>query len=143
MKHLLLLLPLLIFNSSIALVQENPEPSSNKINQSQNILRLAQSLFQQEEEVYVLLYKTGTSQEGIHSIDYSDGRVIVMVFEDKKDAQLFANKLKAQNFAAPTVFAIYKEDIEVFAIQAGYKLRFVKPGQQINPPKRNAPTPNY
>ena len=143
MKHLLLLLPLLIFNSSIALVQENPEPSSNKINQSQNILRLAQSLFQQEEEVYVLLYKTGTSQEGIHSIDYHDGRVVVMIFENKKDALLFANKLKAQNFAAPTVSEIYKEDIEAFAIQAGYKLRLVKPGQQVNPPKSNAPTPNY
>ena len=143
MKHLLLLLPLLIFNSSIALAQEDPEPSSNKTNQSQNIPRLAQSLYQQEEEVYVLLYKTGTSQEGIHSIDYYDGRVVVMVFEDKKDALLYANKLIAQNFAAPTVSAIYKEDIEAFAIQAGYKLRLVKSGQQINPPKSNAPTPNY
>jgi hypothetical protein len=61
----------------------------------------------------------------------------------KKDALLFANKLKAQNFAAPTVSVIYKEDIETFAIQAGYKLRLVKPGQQANPPKSNAPTPNY
>lgn len=143
MKHLLLLLSLLIFNPSTALASEDSKPSAYKPNQSQNTPRLAQSLYQQDQEVYVLLYKAGTSQEGIHSIDYHDGRVIIMIFEGKKDALEYADKLKAQNFAAPTVSAIYKEDIEAFAIQAGYKLRLVKPGQQINPPKSNLPTPNY
>ena len=84
MKHLLLLLPLLIFNSSTALAQEDPEPSSNKTNQSKNIPRLAQSLYQQEKDVYVLLYKARTSQEGIHSSDYYDGRVVVQFLRIKK-----------------------------------------------------------
>jgi hypothetical protein len=89
MKYLLLLLlPFLIFNSSTELAQEDLEPSFNKINQSQNIPRLAQSLYQQEEEVYVLLYKAGTSQEGIHSIDYHDGRVVVMIFEYEKSCSI-------------------------------------------------------
>ena len=64
-------------------------------------------------------------------------------FWGQKDALLFANKPKAQNLASSTVYVIYKENIEAFAIQAGYKLQLVKPGQQINTPERSEQTPNH
>ena len=121
--------------------QEDSEPRSYKTNQSEHLPRPAQSLYQQE--VYVLLYKAGTTQEGIHSIDYADGRVVIIVFEDKKDAALFADKLITKNFPAPTVSAINGDDVEAFAIQAGYKLRFVRTGEQIDPPTRNLPTQHH
>ena len=49
MKHLLLLLSLLMFNSSMALAREDTEPNFHEINQSQSIHRLAQSLYTQDK----------------------------------------------------------------------------------------------
>ena len=121
--------------------QEDPEPRSYKTNQPQHLTGSTQSLYQQE--VYVLLYKAGSAQEGIHSIDYDDGRVVIVAFEDKKDAVAFADKLTAQNFPTPTVSALNGEDLEAFAIQAGYKLRFVRTGEQIDPPTSNLPTQHH
>jgi len=36
--------------------------------------------------IFVLLYNSGTDKEGIHSIELK-GRTIVLMFEDKDDAQ--------------------------------------------------------
>ena len=144
MKRLLLLLPLLL----AAPVSAQVDPEIHKL--CSNAKDYAgcvqtemsvQSLYQQE--VYVLLYKAGSAQEGIHSIDYDDGRVVIVAFEDKKDAVAFADKLTAQNFPTPTVSALNGEDLEAFAIQAGYKLRFVRTGEQIDPPTSNLPTQHH
>ena len=144
MKQIFLLLPLLL----AAPVSAQVDPEIHKL--CSNAKDYAgcvqtemsvQSLYQQE--VYVLLYKAGSAQEGIHSIDYDDGRVVIVAFEDKKDAVAFADKLTAQNFPTPTVSALNGEDLEAFAIQAGYKLRFVRTGEQIDPPTSNLPTQHH
>ena len=144
MKQLLLLLPLLL----AAPVSAQVDPEIHKLCSNAKdyagcvqTQMSVQSLYQQE--VYVLLYKAGSAQEGIHSIDYDDGRVVIVAFEDKKDAVAFADKLTAQNFPTPTVSALNGEDLEAFAIQAGYKLRFVRTGEQIDPPTSNLPTQHH
>ena len=144
MKQLLLLLPLLL----AAPVSAQVDPEIHKLCSNAKdyagcvqTQMSVQSLYQQE--VYVLLYKAGSAQEGIHSIDYDDGRVVIVAFEDKKDAVAFADKLTAQNFPTPTVSAFNGEDLEAFAIQAGYKLRFVRTGEQIDPPTSNLPTQHH
>jgi len=144
MKRLLLLLPLLL----AAPVSAQVDPEIHKLCSNAKdyagcvqTQMSVQSLYQQE--VYVLLYKAGSAQEGIHSIDYDDGRVVIVAFEDKKDAVAFADKLTAQNFPTPTVSALNGEDLEAFAIQAGYKLRFVRTGEQIDPPTSNLPTQHH
>ena len=78
--------------------------------------------------------------DNLHTIDYDDETVVILLFEDKQDAVAFADKLKAKNFPAPTVSALARKDLEDFAIQAGYKLRFVRTGEQIHPPNRISPT---
>ena len=144
MKQLFLLLPLLL----AAPVSAQVDPEIHKLCSNAKdyagcvqTQMSVQSLYQQE--VYVLLYKAGSAQEGIHSIDYDDGRVVIVAFEDKKDAVAFADKLTAQNFPTPTVSALNGEDLEAFAIQAGYKLRFVRTGEQIDPPTSNLPTQHH
>ena len=141
MKQLFLLLPLLL----AAPVSAQVDPEIHKLCSNAKdyagcvqTQMSVQSLYQQE--VYVLLYKAGSAQEGIHSIDYDDGRVVIVAFEDKKDAVAFADKLTAQNFPTPTVSALNGEDLEAFAMQAGYNLRFVRTGEQIDPPTSNLPT---
>ena len=118
--------------------QKDPEPRPYKTNQPEYLTGSIQSLYQQV--VYVLLYNAGSAQEGIHSIDYDDETIVILLFEDKQDAVAFADKLKAKNFPAPTVSALARKDLEDFAIQAGYKLRFVRTGEQIHPPNRISST---
>ena len=52
-------------------------------------------------DVYVLLYNVGKDEEGIHSIDIK-GRTIVLMFEEKDDAQRMcgggSNNLKNLGF---------------------------------------------
>ena len=118
--------------------QKDPESRPYKTNQPEDPTGSIKSLYQQV--VYVLLYNAGSAQEGIHSLDHDDETVVILLFEDKQDAVAFADKLKAQNFPAPTVSALTRKDVEDFAIQAGYKLRFVRTGDKIYPPTSNSPT---
>ena len=121
--------------------QKDPEPRSYKTNQHEYLTASIQSLYQQM--VYVLLYNAGSAQEGIHSLDYDDGKVVILLFEDKQDAVAYADKLSALNFPSPTVSALDREEVERFAIQARYKLLFVRTGDQIYPPNRISPTLDY
>ena len=118
--------------------QKDPEPRSYKTNQAEYLTGSIQSLYQQM--VYVLLYNAGSAQEGIHSLDYDDETVVILLFEDKQDAVAYADKLTAQNFPSPAVSALDREEVERYAIQAGYKLLLVRTGDQIYPPNRISPT---
>ena len=56
--------------------------------------------------IYVLLYNFGTEKEGIHSIELK-GRTIVLMFEEKDDAERYCGLLEAQDFPSPTVCLLY------------------------------------
>ncbi len=95
--------------------------------------------------VHVLLFEAGTDNEGIHSLELS-GRTVVLLFEDRDDAERYAGLLEAQDFPVPTVEAIEREEMELFCAQAGYEARFVAVGflpssaedrLLIAPPERN------
>tara|TARA_Y100001970_G_scaffold293138_2_gene438038 strand:+ start:8635 stop:9036 length:402 start_codon:yes stop_codon:yes gene_type:complete len=75
--------------------------------------------------VYILLYKSDGSSDGIHSIELN-GRTIVLMFEDIEDAQRYCGLLEAQDFPLPTVEKISKSEIDSFCSEADYEARFVK-----------------
>ena len=77
--------------------------------------------------VYVLLYETGQENEGIHSLEIS-GSTLVLMFEDKDDAERYCGLLEAQDFPKPTVEKIEKKEIEIFCNEAGYDARFIESG---------------
>ena len=77
--------------------------------------------------VYVLLYEAGTQSEGIHSLEIKESTVILM-FQDRDDAERYCGLLEAQDFPTPTVEELTRFDIEAFCIEAGYEARFVKKG---------------
>ena len=77
--------------------------------------------------VYVLLYEVGKDNEGIHSLELEGGTVVLM-FENKDDADRYCGLLEAQDFPSPTVESIDREEIELFCTQAGYESRFVQTG---------------
>ena len=52
--------------------------------------------------IFVLLYNAGTEKEGIHSIELN-GRTIVLMFEEKEDAERYCGLLEAQDFPLPSV----------------------------------------
>ncbi len=52
--------------------------------------------------VHVLLYDAGKDTEGIHSLEIS-GKTIVLMFENKDDAERYAGLLEAQDFPMPTI----------------------------------------
>ena len=95
--------------------------------------------------VHVLLYEVGGDGEGIHSIDIK-GKTIVIMFEDKDDAERYQGLLEAQDFPVPSIEVIEQQDIVLFCENAGYESRLVTKGflpateedrLLISPPQRN------
>ena len=101
--------------------------------------------------VHVLLFDPGSDQEGIHSLELL-GRTVVLLFEERDDAERYAGLLEAQDFPAPSVEALDREELEAFCRQEGYEARFVPAGflpkseedrLLIAPPERNIDDPNW
>ena len=74
--------------------------------------------------VFVLLYNPNTDNEGIHSIELKD-RTIVLMFEEKDDAERYVGLLEAQDFPAPTVEMVNLEEIKEFCNRCDYETRIV------------------
>ena len=77
--------------------------------------------------VNVLLYDSGKDSEGIHSLELR-GSTIVLMFENKDDADRYCGLLEAQDFPRPTVESLERDEIERFCKEAGYEARFVSSG---------------
>jgi hypothetical protein len=77
--------------------------------------------------VHVLLYEAGGDSEGIHSLEFA-GSTVVLMFENRDDAERYAGLLEAQDFPVPNIEAIDREEIEIFCRQAGYEARLVESG---------------
>ena len=101
--------------------------------------------------VHVLLFDSGSDQEGIHSLELN-GRTVVLLFEDHDDAERYAGLLEAQDFPIPTVELLDREEMELFCSEAGYEARFVPSGFLpesaedrlfIAPPERNMDVANW
>ena len=96
-------------------------------------------------EIFVLLYNSGTDNEGIHSIELK-GRTIVLMFEDKDDANRYCGLLEAQDFPLPSVELINIEEIKDFCMKLDYEWRLVEKNfvptsaedrLLISPPQKN------
>ena len=101
--------------------------------------------------VHVLLYDAGTESEGIHSLELK-GVTVILMFEDKDDAERYCGLLEAQDFPTPTVEELSRSDIEAFCVEAGYESRYVKNGfipstdeerLMISPPLSNLDVGNW
>ena len=77
--------------------------------------------------VHVLLFDAGSENEGIHSLELN-GSTVVLLFEDRDDAERYAGLLEAQDFPMPTVESIERREMEEFCTNAGYEARFVPAG---------------
>tara|TARA_Y100001968_G_C18785250_1_gene448591 strand:- start:74 stop:481 length:408 start_codon:yes stop_codon:yes gene_type:complete len=77
--------------------------------------------------VHVLLFEAGNDNEGIHSLEIKD-KTVVLMFEEKDDAERYCGLLEAQDFPCPTVEVVEREEIESFCKEAGYESRFVNSG---------------
>lgn len=77
--------------------------------------------------VHVLLFDAGSDNEGIHSLELN-GTTVVLLFEDRDDAERYAGLLEAQDFPMPTVEALDRGEMEEFCRSAGYEARFVPAG---------------
>ncbi len=95
--------------------------------------------------VHVMLYDSGQDGEGIHSLELS-GKTVVLMFENKDDAERYSGLLEAQDFPIPKVEKIERDEIETFCEEAGYEAKFVESGfvpsseedrLLLAPPERN------
>ena len=77
--------------------------------------------------VHVLLYEAGTESEGIHSLELK-GSTVILMFQDRDDAERYCGLLEAQDFPTPSVEELTRVDIETFCGEAGYEARFVEKG---------------
>jgi len=100
------------------------------------------------ELVHVLLFDAGSDEEGIHSLELA-GRTVVLLFEQRDDAERYAGLLEAQDFPTPTVEPLERDEMERFCAEAGYEARYVPAGflpqtaeerLLIAPPERNMDT---
>ena len=101
--------------------------------------------------VFVLLYNFGTEKEGIHSIELK-GRTIVLMFEDKDDAERYCGLLEAQDFPLPTVELINIDEIRDFCNKLDYESKLVEKNfvpksaedrLLISPPQKNLEMENW
>jgi len=101
--------------------------------------------------VHVLLYEAGTEAEGIHSLELK-GDTVILMFEDRDDAERYCGLLEAQDFPTPSVEELTRNDIEAFCVEAGYEARFVEKGfipstdeerLMISPPLSNLEVDNW
>ena len=101
--------------------------------------------------VHVLLYEAGTESEGIHSLELK-GRTVILMFQNRDDAERYCGLLEAQDFPTPTVEELTRDDIESFCLEAGYEARFVEKGfipstdedrLMISPPLSNLEVGNW
>tara|TARA_B100000700_G_scaffold275772_1_gene321821 strand:- start:192 stop:602 length:411 start_codon:yes stop_codon:yes gene_type:complete len=101
--------------------------------------------------IHVLLYNADTDNEGIHSIEIQ-GKTVVLMFEDKDDAERYCGLLEAQDFPCPTSVNVERSEIESFCNQSGYEARFVSKGfipkshedrLLISPPQTNLKVNNW
>ena len=101
--------------------------------------------------VHVLLYEAGTGSEGIHSLELK-GSTVILMFEDKDDAERYCGLLEAQDFPTPSVEELMRRDIEAFCVEAGYEARYVEKGfipttyeerLMISPPLSNLEVGNW
>ena len=76
-------------------------------------------------KVFVLLYNANTNNEGIHSIELN-GRTIVLMFEDKDDAERYCGLLEAQDFPIPSVELLNLDDINEFCSKCDYETKLVE-----------------
>ena len=95
--------------------------------------------------VFVLLYNCGTEKEGIHSIELK-GRTIVLMFEEKDDAERYCGLLEAQDFPLPSVEMISIDEIRDFCTKLDYECKLVEKNfvpktaedrLLISPPQKN------
>ena len=101
--------------------------------------------------VHVLLYEPGTDSEGIHSLELK-GVTVILMFEDRDDAERYCGLLEAQDFPTPSIEELKREEIETFCVKAGYEARFVEKGfipstdeerLMISPPLSNLEVGNW
>ena len=101
--------------------------------------------------VNVLLYEAGTESEGIHSLELK-GSTVILMFQDRDDAERYCGLLEAQDFPIPTIEELKRDDIETFCVEAGYEARFVEKGfipsteeerLMISPPHSNLDVANW
>ena len=102
-------------------------------------------------DVFVLLYNFGTEKEGIHSIELK-GRTIVLMFEDKDDAERYCGLLEAQDFPLPSVEMINIDEIRDFCNKLDYESKLVEKNfipkstedrLLISPPQKNLELENW
>ena len=75
-------------------------------------------------KIFVLLYNPNTNNEGIHSIELK-GRTIVLMFEEKDDAERYVGLLEAQDFPSPSIESVNLEEIKEFCNRCDYETRMV------------------
>ena len=102
-------------------------------------------------KIFVLLYNANTENEGIHSIEFK-GKTIVLMFEEKDDAERYCGLLEAQDFPVPSVESIEINEIKAFCKQCGYETRLVEknfipktPEDRLllTPPQKNLQIENW
>ena len=102
-------------------------------------------------KIFVLLYNSNSENEGIHSIEYK-GKTIVLMFEEKEDAERYCGLLEAQDFPIPSVESIEINEIKEFCKQCDYETRLVqrnfipKTAEDrllLTPPQKNIDTENW
>ncbi len=101
--------------------------------------------------IFVLLYNPGTEKEGIHSIELK-GRTIVLMFEEKDDAERYCGLLEAQDFPLPSVENFDINEIKDFCNNLDYEYKLVgknfipKTAEDrllISPPQKNLETEDW
>ena len=73
---------------------------------------------------YVLLYNPNSDNEGIHSIELK-GKTIVLMFEEKDDAERYVGLLEAQDFPVPSIEMVNSEEIKDFCNKCDYEMGLV------------------
>ena len=129
-----------------AAADADDEQSLRRAEEAEQARRLAEhALFITDEEdlksyreVWALMFNAGSGTEGIYS-RRSGQDDLVLTFEDKDDADRYAEQLSASDFPKASSVQLEISMLLTFCHEGGHTLGLVKQGDLVIPPEQSVP----
>lgn len=96
-------------------------------------LRLLNEQFDNLDVLYVILFGSSSSKEGVYSLALN-GVNIVLAFQERSEARRYALMLEAQSFPNSKVGEFTASELKTFCGKSGHRLGLVPKGSLLTPP---------
>lgn len=99
----------------------------------EDTLHMLNEQFEKLEVLYVILFQSSSSKEGVYSLALN-GVNIILAFQERSEARRYAMMLEAQSFPNSKVSEFKASELKNFCGKSGHRLGLVPKGSLLTPP---------